>query len=141
MLKKLLILLLTAFAITSAFARPTVYMLAPARVDIVIPAAANGAALGAEWIKRAIVNGGRQRKWTVAGERPGVVTLQFSKSHDKNQVVVDVAYDDKGFQIRYVSSVGMMYRQEGELVRIHPYYNKWVDDLGNDIEAAARRQP
>ena len=139
MLRRFLLMLVTALVITSAFARPTVYMLAPARVDIV--PAANGAAPGAERIKQAIVSGGRQRAWTVAGERPGVVTLQFSKNHDKNEVVVDVAYDDKGFQIRYVSSVGMMYRQEGELVRIHPYYNKWVDDLGNDIEAAARRQP
>ncbi len=138
MLKKLILILLTAFAVTGAWGRPTVYMLAPARVNI---SAAGDAGVGAERIKQAIVSGGSKHGWRVKAERAGVVTLQFSKEHDKHQVVVDVSYDDKGFQISYVSSVGMMYRQEGDFVRIHPYYNKWVDDLGNAIEAAARRLP
>ena len=103
----------------------------------VIVLTAEGKPLGADAMRAAIVRGGARRQWSVREDRPGEMTLVFSKQN-KHEVVVRVSYDGDGFQIRYLSSFNMKYELDGGQAEIHPFYNKWVANLSQDISKEAR---
>jgi len=96
----------------------------------------DGRPLTPDSMRKAILYGGLTRRWTAVGEQPGVLSLQASNGG--HQVVVDVAYDAKTYEIRYKSSVDMNYEQVDGKVSIHPKYNQWVKDLSTAIRAAVR---
>lgn len=98
-----------------------------------------GKALTADDVRKAIVAGGSQHGWRAVGEQPGVLTLEADSG--QHQVVVDVAYDAQGYQIKYKSSANMNYEHSDKGDSIHPKYNKWIESLNNDIHRAATRSP
>jgi len=96
---------------------------------------ADGKALTADAVRKAIIAGGARHNWKPVGDQPGVLTLEAdSGSH---QALVDVAYDAQGYQITYKNSANLNYEQSDKKTTIHPKYNKWVEDLNSSIRSAA----
>jgi hypothetical protein len=87
----------------------------------------------------AIIAGGQVHAWKVAGDVPGILTLEAESG--QHQAVVDVAYDAQGWQITYKSSANLNYEHSGKKTSIHPKYNKWVEDLNTEIRRAATKPP
>lgn len=82
-------------------------------------------------MRQAVVLAGTARGWAVVGDQPGRLKLQFNKG-DKHRVTVDVSYDERSFEIRYVDSYNLNYAQKDGQVMIHPNYNRWVNNLAHD---------
>jgi hypothetical protein len=75
-------------------------------------------------VKSAIVAGSTHLGWSVKEDKPGKLTLHYNKQ-DKHMVTVDVLHDATGYQIKYVDSVNMNYRDG----MITPQYNRWTANL------------
>lgn len=86
-----------------------------------------------EQVRDAILRGGTNIGWQMREEKPGVVLgTWIARSHN---VTVEIPYTDKGYTIKYRSSVNM---REGQGT-IHPNYNRWVDRLNRNIAAEVGR--
>lgn len=98
-------------------------------------------ASGQDAVRAAIVAGGAAHGWVVTQEEPGKLTLKYNKQ-GKLEVVLDVLFDAKGYEIKYVDSKGLNYAKTAEGTTIHPTYNRWVANLvkaiGTVATAAAR---
>lgn len=86
-------------------------------------------------MRKAIIAGGSVHGWKPVGDQPGVLTLEADSG--QHQAVVDVAYDAQGWQINYKSSANLNYEHSDKKTSIHPKYNKWVEQLNNEIRRAA----
>ena len=86
-------------------------------------------------MRKAIIAGGSVHGWKPIGDQPGVLTLVANSA--AHQAVVDVAYDAQGWQINYKSSANLNYEHSDKKTTIHPKYNKWVEELNNEIRRAA----
>ncbi|MBE9607811.1 hypothetical protein [Chitinilyticum piscinae] len=122
------VLLALSSAVTLARNAP---MDQPARVEFV---KIDGIAPSAERTRNAILQGASRFGWQVLNAGTDLVTLQYNKGNGKHIVTINVAYDANGFQIRYVDSTGMDYEVSDGLVEIHPNYNRWIANLGNEIK-------
>jgi hypothetical protein len=87
-------------------------------------------------VRTAIVAGGREHGWYVTEDKPGQVALRYDRG-GKHTVVITVDYDDKGYQIRYTSSVNLNYEEVNGVREIHPNYNRWIQILIRSINANA----
>ena len=76
--------------------------------------------------------------WTPSGERPGVLQLT-TLVRNKHTVVVNVTFDAKTYSIRYASSINMNYQGKDGKGIIHPFYNKWVAQLKEGIDAELQK--
>ena len=128
-----LALVLSAVALPSLATRSAIPMLELGRQQIVTM---DGHPLAIENVRKAILYGGITRRWTAVGDQPGVLTLQANNG--KHLVVVDVAYDESSYEIRYKSSVEMDFENKDGRNVIHPKYNQWVNDLSTAIRDAVR---
>ena len=128
MMKKLLIAVALTTVLGAVQARSTVALIEPSRVVL----ASSGDVLNTDKVKSAIVRAGARRQWAVHADAPGKLVMKYNKQN-KHEVVVEIAYDTSGYQIRYVSSTNMKYETEAGVPMIHPFYNKWVTTLSQDI--------
>ncbi len=94
------------------------------------------AANGQDAVRSAIAAGGASHGWVITQEEPGKLTLKYSK-RDNLEVVLDVLFDAKGYEIKYVDSKGMNYAKKTEGTTIHHNYNRWVANLVKAIGTAA----
>lgn len=118
-----------AFAVTSsAVLAREAPLKDPGRIDLALP---SGQTASATKVRQALVLAGASRGWTVVGDAPGKLKLLFNKG-DKHRVTVDVSYDERGFEIRYVESHNLNYAQKDGQTMIHPNYNRWVNNLAHD---------
>jgi len=96
--------------------------------------------ISAAQVRGAIVAGGREHGWYVTEDKPGQVTLRYDRG-GKHTAVITVDYDDKGYQIRYASSVNLNYEEVNGVREIHPNYNRWIQILIRSINANANAAP
>ncbi len=96
--------------------------------------AADVSALTIATVRSAIIEGGRRHGWRTIGDKPGVLILVAQSG--EHRALVDVAYDEKSYQILYRSSEKMNYAQVGAKVTIHPKYNRWIEGLDVSIRTA-----
>lgn len=108
-------------------------MIEPQRTELTIRGA--GATADPAAMRRIIIEAAVRRGWRVVLEEPGRLTLRVV-THD-HSATVDVLYDAGGFQIKYHDSVDMDYAVEGGRPLIHPRYNRWITELGNEIGRGA----
>jgi len=125
-----------ALAAGVAQARSAVLLIEPARVELAV-----GANQNAEAVKDVIIAGGAERGWSVVTSDPGRVRLKYDKHNGKHEVVVDITYDARGYQLRYVSSFNMKYENGPNGQLIHPFYNKWVEGLMQAIAKIPLKVP
>jgi hypothetical protein len=135
-MKKMVVGLILASLVGVSQARSAVPLVEPDRVVLV----AGQSALTPDQVKQAIVRGSAKLGWTVASDEPGKLRLKYNKQN-KHEVVVDVSYDNAGFQVRYVNSVNMKYEQVNGVAHIHPFYNTWVGNLSRAISSEASGTP
>jgi hypothetical protein len=101
----------------------------PQRVLFVGP---GGRTPAADTLPAAIAAAGAVRGWQVIGQAPGRLTLR-NVIRGKHTVVVAVVYDPQGFQVEYVSSENLNYKERRGQAYIHPKYHQWVANLAQDI--------
>ena len=87
-------------------------------------------------VRGAIIAGGREHGWYVTEDKPGQLTLRYDRG-GKHTAIITVDYDDKGYQIRYKSSVNLNYEEVNGVREIHPNYNRWIQILIRSINANA----
>lgn len=101
-------------------------LIEPARVEL---SASN---TDAELVKAAIIKAANARTWKVVDEKPGQLTLQLVV-RNKHTVVINAAYDARGYQFSYVSSINMDYSPKRKKPYIHSSYNRWLSLLTQSI--------
>jgi hypothetical protein len=112
-------------------------------------ATSSGKALQAEQVKQAITLAATSKNWTVNVSADGSI-LATLVVRNKHTVVVKIDYDTSKYSINYNDSKNMKYgiidvqptitssntdqshNGQGE---IHPFYNKWVQELKDAIQA------
>jgi hypothetical protein len=103
--------------------------------DLVVTSG-DGKSLTVEQVKQAILVGASRARWAASVRSGNVIRLTYSpRTH---VAVVDVTYSAKGYSIRYAESTNLNYGQEGGTAVIHPFYNKWINGLRQQIEVALR---
>jgi hypothetical protein len=127
----ILLLSLTLALVPSMAAAKTDKLEPPQRVLFVGPA---GKTPAADTLRGAIAGAGAVRGWQLIEEAPGRLTLR-NVIRGKHTVVVAVVYDPQGFQIEYVSSENLNYRERRGQAYIHPKYHQWIANLAQDISA------
>ncbi|WP_146909557.1 hypothetical protein [Arenimonas daejeonensis] len=86
-------------------------------------------------LRGAIAAAGNVRGWQLIDEVPGRMTFR-NVIRGKHTVVVAVVYDPRGFQIEYVSSENLNYKERRGQAYIHPKYHQWIANLAQDINAS-----
>lgn len=112
-------------------------------------ATTTGKALQVEQVKQAITTAAASKAWTVAYSADGSM-LATLVVRNKHTIVVKIEYDINKYSIHYNDSKNMKYgiidvqptiassnkdqshNGQGE---IHPFYNKWVQELKDAIRA------
>lgn len=102
----------------------------PVRVEF--PA---GAAPSAEKLREVVASVAPSREWRVVSQPGGRIELERNV-RDKHMLRVALDQDARGFSLRYLESVNLMYRESeryGNLRLIHHNYNAWVRELAAAI--------
>lgn len=127
------LLLSVAMALTPALAvAKTDELEPPQRVLFVGP---SGKTPAPDRLRGAIAAAGSVRGWQLIEEVPGRMTFR-NVIRGKHTVVVAVVYDPRGFQIEYVSSENLNYKERRGQAYIHPKYHQWTANLAQDISAS-----
>lgn len=130
-MRKLFFVVLTSacLASTAAYARSPESIVNHENIAIVT---AKGKASTAEQVRQAFVLGGVKRGWRFedagANQLTGTLVVR-----DKHTVVITVNYSPERYSIHYKDSTNMKYGQSDGQAVIHPFYNKWVQNLMQDV--------
>lgn len=129
--RKLLFICLTflCLASTGAHARSSVPIENHENVAVVT---ASGKAVTAERVRQAFVLGGMKRGWRFEDAGDGQLTGTLNV-RGKHTVMVTVNYGPERYSILYKDSTNMKYDQDDGQAVIHPFYNKWVQNLMQDV--------
>ena len=130
-------LILSLMLAVGAHARSAVPLIEPPHIELAV----GGDNADTDAVKNAIVAGGAQVQWAVVSSEPGKLRLRYIKN-GKHEVIVDALYDATGYQLKYVSSSNMKYDPDSlDGPVIHPYYNKWIEQLMHSIANAYTKTP
>lgn len=91
-------------------------------------ATGSGKPASLEALKRAIIDGGAAgaRKWVIVPHGNGLRGTYKVRSHT---VVVDIVPGNNSYSLKYADSINMKYGIDNGTPVIHPFYNRWVDEL------------
>jgi hypothetical protein len=107
-----------------------------------------------EEIKKAVTAGAIRHQWRVESQTPGSVRIILDGRNDKAVLVMDVVFDEKKYNIKYVRSENLNYvkgngstvqlnpnsntvsRFAGEVTQttIHSSYSRWMKILTREID-------
>ena len=95
----------------------------------------SGKAASMEAVGVAISNATKsgKRQWMVKRMSPEKLRAIYNAG--RHAVAVDIDYSDKAYSIHYFASDNMKYGVSNGERTIHPYYNKWVEELKGGISA------
>jgi hypothetical protein len=103
----------------------------PVRVDF-----PSDAAIGGDKLREVVSAVAPSREWRIVSRSAGRFELERSV-RNKHMLRVELAYDARGYRLRYLQSVNLMYREferAGDKVRlIHHNYNSWAHELAAAI--------
>lgn len=94
------------------------------------------APLTAQQVKALITGAATSLGWQIIESTEEKIRLQLSR--DAYSVTIDLPYNDQGYGIYYVVSVGLQYNDNGKWRGIHSSYKRWIDNLTRAIEQASR---
>lgn len=117
----LIILVLTS----SAHARSVVPII---NHDTVPVSSSSGSKITLSQVRQAFIIGGAKDGWIFSdlGENQMIGRLVVRNKHT---VAVTIRYDVKSYSVEYKDSSNMKYELKVDSAYIHPFYNKWVDNL------------
>ena len=133
-----LLMALTLLAAPAAFAqRSAVPIIDRAAVSATT---GSGKALSPEALGKAIISGGAAgaRKWDVVPVADGKL-LRGTYKVRAHMVAVEIVPGPGTYSIKYADSINMKYAVENGTPVIHPFYNRWVDELIESIRAELRK--
>jgi hypothetical protein len=89
--------------------------------------------LTTEQVKQAILTAAGSKQWVVTEQGPGRMTATLHV-RGKHTVVTEIIHSNDKFSLLYKDSTNMKYGPgpDGKGV-IHPFYNRWVQDLKEAI--------
>lgn len=118
-------------------ARSTVPVMERENVSVVT---GSGKPVNNEALKRAIINGGAAgaRKWDVV-PAPDGRSMRGTYKVRNHTVVVDIVPAPATYSVKYADSTNMKYAVENGSPTIHPFYNKWVDELIDSIRVELKK--
>lgn len=93
----------------------------------------------AEAVQKVIVGAAQARKWTVTRVPEGSKIHAKLFVRNKHTVVVEIENTESAFSVRYVSSIDMKYGVVDGVPVIHPFYNRWVNELIESIRTELAR--
>lgn len=93
-----------------------------------------------EDVKKAIINGGAAgaRKWDIVATANGQ-SLRGTYKVRTHVIMVDIVPTAASFSVKYADSVNMKFKVEDGTPLIHPFYNRWVDELLESIRLEMRK--
>lgn len=103
--------------------------------DNVAIATSSGKPLQAVQVGQAIQAAAGAKNWTIATQSDGNL-LATLVVRNKHTIVVEIAYAADKYSLKYKSSVDMNYAARDGQPVIHPFYNRWVQELKDSIDAA-----
>lgn len=124
-------LLVAVFLLASALATTPVSARTPVPVinhDNVVVATATGKTLAAEQVKQAILAAVGVKGWSAVQQADGKL-LATLHVRGKHTVVVEITYAADKYSLIYKDSVNMKSGSRDGQTVIHPFYNKWVQEL------------
>lgn len=87
-------------------------------------------------VKQAIQSAASAKQWEVTDQGPGrmLATLHVRGKHT---VVTEISYSPEKFSLVYKDSINMKYSPGPDgMGVIHPFYNRWVQDLKEAIRTS-----
>lgn len=93
---------------------------------------ASGQALSKDRVRQAIMNAASNKQWSISGQGEGKMTAILNV-RGKHTVLVDIFYTPTTYSIIYRDSSNMKYTVQDGVPMIHPFYNRWVNDLRDSI--------
>jgi hypothetical protein len=100
--------------------------------DNIAVATNSGKTLQLEQVKQAIQSAAAAKTWSIAFQSDGKL-LATLHVRGKHTIVVEIAYAADKYSLQYRDSTNMKFGElEGTKV-IHPFYNKWVQELKEAI--------
>jgi len=99
-----------------------------------------GGALTKEKIRQVIAIVAPSRNWKLLSESDGRFELTRTVS-DKHMMRIELSYDQRGYDIRYLESVNLLYKDQERSIKgrdlraIHKNYNAWIRELASAINA------
>lgn len=128
---KYLISLVLSFSlfVSAAHARSAVPI--EPQENIPVPAVVS-ATVTPEKVRHAFIVAGAQRGWTFTDAGEGKLKGKL-EVRDKHSATVEVTYDAKKYSVRYLDSYNLKYEVLNGVAQIHPFYNKWVKALIEDV--------
>ena len=92
----------------------------------------SGKTLQIEQVKQAIQTAAGAKGWSIAFQADGKM-LATLNVRNKHTVVVEIAYATDKYSLQYKDSANMKFGEFNGAKVIHPYYNKWVQELRDSI--------
>jgi hypothetical protein len=96
------------------------------------PKASWGCELTKKQVTKEITAGMISLNWTPQSQKDGTV-FGVLVVREKHTLRVRVKFDTTSFDINYVSSVNLKYKEVNGVKKIHPYANDWMRNLSNTI--------
>jgi hypothetical protein len=91
-----------------------------------------GCQLAKKQVTKGITAGMISLNWTPQSQKDGTV-FGVLVVREKHTLRVRVKFDTTSFDIDYVSSVNLKYKEVNGVKKIHPYANDWMRNLSNTI--------
>ena len=96
------------------------------------PRATWGCQLTEKQVKKGIATGMASLDWTPQFQKDGTVFGEIVV-RDKHTLRVTVKFDTTSFDIDYLSSIDLKYKEKKGVKKIHPHANGWMNNLNNAI--------
>jgi hypothetical protein len=137
MFSKILVVIAALLSVSAVDARSTVPVIERPNVPVVT---GSGKPVNDDALKRAIISGGAvgARKWDVVSAPDGK-SLRGTYKVRTHMVVVDIVPGPASYSVKYADSLNMKYGVENGSSVIHPFYNKWVDELIDSIRVELKK--
>lgn len=126
---KLATLIVATLLSLNASARETVAIVN--HQDVAITTSSGKPVLAAQ-VKQAILAAASARNWSATNQGDGKIVATLNV-RNKHTVTVDITYAADRYSLNYKDSTNMKYGDHDGMPVIHPYYNKWVQELQRAI--------
>jgi len=126
---KLAVLVFAAIVSLNAIARTPVPIINHENLSV---ATTSGKTLQVDQVKQAIQAAAGAKGWSVAFQADSRL-LATLNVRNKHTIVVEIAYATDKYSLQYKDSTNMHFGDLNGSKVIHPYYNKWVQELKDAI--------
>jgi hypothetical protein len=130
---RILMVLVVSFVSLQAMARQPVPVI---NYEDVLVSSASGQRLTPAQVKQAIQSAAAAKQWVLRDQGPGRM-LATLNVRGKHTVMTEITYSPEKFSVVYNDSTNMDYSPgpDGK-GSIHPFYNRWVQDLKEAIRTS-----